>query len=326
MTITLPGALTEPLSWVGLEWPEADEDRLYADGRAWIEHGTRMRVHAEEAGQAARRVWMTNEGATAEAFERWWNGVDGPGRHLGDAATASELIGAALVSYAGITLALKTAYLAQLTVLAIEIGQAVATASVTAGATLAEIPVFVVAARVVMRKLLQQSTAMVEKEVAALLRQAAEMLERAGAREVAGQVAVRSRRTAFQGLMREVQYADVRSPVGGAHFYSGKDAFGTPMRQYAEAKVDGVGSVILERTPGGRYFDDLRLYDEGSPVDGAQAGDIWHRLSKRYAHAAEGEVTAWTHRVNPESVWVGAERPSVLSNPAVTNIQVIDPS
>ena len=29
MTITLPHELTEPLSWIGFVWPEADEDKLY---------------------------------------------------------------------------------------------------------------------------------------------------------------------------------------------------------------------------------------------------------------------------------------------------------
>jgi hypothetical protein len=159
MTITLPGALTEPLSWIGLEWPEADEDQLQADGQAWIDHGTRLRAHAEQATATAQQVWMSSEGATVEAFERWWNTEDGPNRHLNDAATAAELIGAALIAMAGVTIAMKTAFIAQLTALAFQVGQAVVTAFATAGAAAAQIPVWIALTRVACRKLIQQAMA-----------------------------------------------------------------------------------------------------------------------------------------------------------------------
>jgi hypothetical protein len=42
---------------IGLTWPEADEDKLYADGRAWIDYGSQLRAQAEQADTAARQVW-----------------------------------------------------------------------------------------------------------------------------------------------------------------------------------------------------------------------------------------------------------------------------
>jgi transposase InsO family protein len=325
MTITLPDELTEPLSWIGLEWPEADEDQLAADGRTWIDHGTRMRAHADQANAAARDVWLSNEGATVEAFERWWNGADGPGRHLADAATASELIGGALIAMAGVTIGLKAAFIAQLTALAFEVGQAIATATVTAGATLAEIPVWIALTRVAIKKLIHEAMALIEREIAVMLRRAARLLEKAGARELAKTTMNGSRKTAFKGLMHEVENANVRSPFNGANFYSGRQPSDTAMRDYAEKQVDGVRSVTLEMTPDGRRFDDMRLFDNGSPVNSDQAIDIWRRLSERYAQDASGEATAWTHNALSSSVWNTREKPALLVNPNVTKINEIDP-
>ncbi|GIF12968.1 hypothetical protein [Actinoplanes teichomyceticus] len=325
MTITLPAELAEPLSWIGLEWPEADEDRLQADGQVWIDHATRLRAHAERSTATARRVWLDNEGATVEAFERWWNGADGPGRHLQEAATAAELVGGALIAMAGVTIGLKAALIAQLTALAVEVGQAIATATVTAGATLAEIPVWIALARTACRKLIHEAMALIEREIAAMLRRAATMLERAGARRFAETTVRGSQRTAFKGLMHEVETADVRSPVDGATFYSGRQPDDEKMRTYAEKQVDGVASVTLEMTPGGRRFDDMRLFEAGSPVSRVQANGVWERLSERYAQAASGEATAWTHNPWSESVWSRKERPALQVNPNVTKITEIDP-
>jgi hypothetical protein len=329
MTIELPGELTEPLEWLGLSWPQADEDRLTADGRAWIEHGTRLRRHAAEADAAARRVWMENEGASVEAFEQWWNGDDGPGRHLADAATAVELIGAGLIAMAGVTVALKTAYIAQLTLLAFQVGQAVATSVATAGATLAEIPLFIAASRIACRQLIHKALQVVEGEIAQMFTQAAQLLRTAGTRAAAqhaGKLATHfGQNSEFHRLMREVERADVRSPVNGANFYSGKADDGTPMRLFAEKHTDGVTKVTLEQTPGGGRFDDMLLFENGSPVRRGHAQDVWSRLSERYAESAQGEVTAWSHNARAGSIWNTVERPALEQNSAVTSISVIDP-
>ncbi|AEV82992.1 hypothetical protein ACWT_1973 [Actinoplanes sp. SE50] len=325
MTLTLPHELTEPLSWIGLEWPEADEDQLQATGKAWIDHGTRMRAHADQATAAARQVWLENEGAGVDAFERWWNGDDGPGRHLQESATAAEMIGGALVAMAGVTLALKMAFIAQLTALAVEVGQAVATATVTAGATLAEIPGWIALTRVAVRKLIHEAMALIEREIATLLRKAAKMMEKAGARTLAEKTVVRGQRTAFRGLMHEVENADVRSPLHGANFYSGLQPGGEKMRAYAEKQVNGTTSLTLEMTPGGKRFDDMKLFESGSPVNGDQAMDVWKRLSERYAQNASGEATAWTHEAWSGSVWYTREKPALQVNPNITKINEIDP-
>jgi hypothetical protein len=324
MTITLPHELTEPLSWVGLLWPEADEDKLYEDGRAWIDYGSKLRAQAEQANTAARQVWSDNYGDSIDAFEQWWTG-EGPGHHLDKAATAVELIGAALIAMAGVTIALKTAFIAQLVALAVEVGQAIATATVSFGATLAEIPGWIALTRLACRKLIQKALSMIEREIANLFRKAATLLEKAERRDLAVAVTTRSQSIATHGLMREVELADVRSPVNGANFYSGTQPNKLEMRAYAESQVDGVSTVTLEQTPGGKYFDDKLLFVKGSPVNPDQAGEIWARLSQRYAQNASGEATAWTHNSWSGSVWNTVERDALQQNPNVTKITVNDP-
>jgi hypothetical protein len=324
VTITLPHELTEPLSWVGLLWPEADEDKLYEDGQAWIDYGAKLRVQAEQANTAARQVWQNNYGDSIDAFQQWWNG-EGPGHHLDKAAVAVELIGAALIAMAGVTIALKTAFIAQLVALAFEVGQAIATATVSFGATLAEIPGWIALTRIACRKLIQKALAMVEREIANLLRKAAALLEKAGAPKLSAKALTGSENTAFRGLMREADMADVRSPIDGANFYSGKMPDKTPMREVAEGNVDGVSKVTLEQTAGGRRFDDMQLFEDPSPIRRDQALEIWKTLSRRYAEDASGEATAWTHDSWSGSIWNTVERKALEANPAVTKITIIDP-
>jgi hypothetical protein len=182
------------------------------------------------------------------------------------------------------------------------VGQAIATAVVSFGASTAEIPGFIALTRFACRELINKAIQTVEREIAKLFVQAAKLLEKAEAKthaEDAGKLAERlGQDSAFRGLMHDVERADVRSPVDGANFYSGRTADGTPMRSFAERNTDGVNSVTLEQTPGGKTFDDMHLYDSGSPVSQAQADKIWARLSERYGlFAVEGVAHGGGRRV-----------------------------
>jgi hypothetical protein len=330
VTLQLPGELTEPLGWIGLVWPQADEDKLREDGQVWLSYGATLRAQAQKADTIVRPVWTDNIGESIEAFEAWWNAQDGPARKLEDGALAAELIGAGLIIMAGITLALKIAFIAQLTILLVEVGQAIATAVVSFGATTAEIPGFIAVTRLICRELVSKLIQAIETQIARLFEQAAKLLEKVGVKTLAkdaGQLSTKlGRDAAYRGLMREVERADVGSPADGANFYSGKAADGTRMRVFAESNTDGVTSVTLEKTPGGKYFDDMALYRPGSPISEAQANKVWARLSERYAEDASGEATAWAHNPWSGSIWNTVEKPALESNPTVTKITVVDPS
>lgn len=336
MGIELPGELTEPLGWIGLIWPQADEDKLFEAGQTWISYGSTLRGQAQQAEATAQSVWSEHEGQAIDAFRTWWTAHNGPGANLPDNATAAELIGAGLIVMAGITLALKILFIAQLIILAIEVAQAIATAFATFGATTAEIPGFVAATRAICREALNKVISMVEKEIARLFEQAAKLFEKVGAKTLARdtarigeKVATRSAQTReFAGLIGKAERMDVSTPRDGANFYSGYDkAANKRMRSYAEDAVDGKTSKILEQTEAGKYMDDLGLYGRNKGlVSDTQADKIWARLSTRYGKAAEGDVTAYLHDADPERIYLHDELPALLKNKNVTSIRHVDPT
>jgi hypothetical protein len=73
-----------------------------------------------------------------------------------DGMPAAVLTGTGLIICGTIVLALKVAVIVQLTILAIQIAQAIATAPVTFGASLAEIPIFQQLARIAVGALIDQ--------------------------------------------------------------------------------------------------------------------------------------------------------------------------
>jgi nucleoside diphosphate kinase len=173
--LELPSELTEPLSWIGLIWPEADEEKLFEAGTRWISFGTSVSGILDNADASAKMATasadMSVDSAVA-AFEHWWNDDDGPAKRLPADANAAMIIGGALIVFAGLTLALKIAFIVQLITLAIEVAQAIATAFVSFGATTAEIPGFVAATRVICRQLIKQVVEHIQTVIKELLEKA----------------------------------------------------------------------------------------------------------------------------------------------------------
>jgi hypothetical protein len=142
MGLQLPGELISLLSMLGYTWPEADETKLFEMGNAWIGFASSQSGPLGEADGHAQRVWMDNRGEDIDAFRNVWAKDDSAKANLEDFTTAANIIGAGMMVCAGIVLALKINVMVQLTILAIQIAQAIATAVATFGASLAEIPIF----------------------------------------------------------------------------------------------------------------------------------------------------------------------------------------
>jgi hypothetical protein len=142
MGIDLPGPLETLLNDLAFTWPEVDESELFTTGSAWTAFGGTLGGIRQTAQAAADEVATVNQGEAIDAFRRKWSGDNAPAAVLGDAATGVELGGAALFLCAGVVLALKINTIVNLTILAFEIAEAIATAVPTFGASLAEIPVF----------------------------------------------------------------------------------------------------------------------------------------------------------------------------------------
>jgi hypothetical protein len=140
--IQLPGELADLLNELGYTWPKADEVKLFQLGQHWLEFGSTLQGITQDAGTSAAAVWTDNTGQAVEAFKSTWGKDDSPAAVLKDGVTGAQVIGACLFICAAVVLALKINVIVQLTILLVEIIQAIATAPETFGASLLEIPVF----------------------------------------------------------------------------------------------------------------------------------------------------------------------------------------
>lgn len=151
--LQLPSELVEVLGWIGMTWPEADEEQLFQLGQTWLELAGTVQQAVQHGNAAAAQVWSDNTGAEIEAFHEYWSG-QGPSGALQLAHTAAMILGGGLIVYAAVVLALKVNFIAQLVILAVEVAQAIATAGPTFGASLLEVPIFQQITRAILENLL----------------------------------------------------------------------------------------------------------------------------------------------------------------------------
>jgi len=157
MGIDIPGELADLLNELGYTWPKADETQLFEMGREWMSWGEKLRPIVEEASTAANQVTSANQGNAVEAFGKLWGADSSAANTLSQGSMGSYAIGGGLMVCAGIVLALKINVIVQLTILLVEIIQAIATAVVTFGASLLEIPVFKKLADIAINFLINQA-------------------------------------------------------------------------------------------------------------------------------------------------------------------------
>ena len=251
-----------------------------------------------------------------------------------DNAAAAELIGAGLIVMAGITLALKIAYIAQLVILAIEVAQAIATAFVTFGATTAEIPGFIAATRAICREALNKVISMVEREIAQLFaagRQAVREGRGEGPRQGRGASTPTSSATA--GTCSTTCSARPTGSTSAARWTA---------RTSTPARTRPVGACAAtrrtrRRRPAStssrppraarlRRHAPLRRHPRHE-----QADKIWKRLSSRYGESASGDTEVLLHQGNPErplsgKIFMQDEITSLRDNPNINSVTVRDPT
>jgi hypothetical protein len=154
MGLQPPGELVSLLGMLGYSWPEADEEKLFEMAQHWLDlSGTVTAISTEAQGHGSSVV-AANAGEAIAAFQSRWSGQDAPITNLADGATAAQGVGLGLMVAAGVVLALKISVIVQLVMLAIQIAQAIATAVVTFGASLLEIPIFKMITSMILDQLL----------------------------------------------------------------------------------------------------------------------------------------------------------------------------
>ena len=119
----------------------------------------------------------------------------------------------------------------------------------------------------------------------------------------------------YSTLAEKARNVDVSSSAHQAVFYSGEGN-----RAQAEGFAQLNGKTTLEMTPGGKYFESLKLFDPGSPVTEDQALEIWKILSERYAKSASGNVYGFVKGSRPGSIFNTVEYQALQKNPYITNI------
>ncbi|GAA4981016.1 hypothetical protein [Actinopolymorpha pittospori] len=60
MGLQPPGGLVTVMNLAGLDWPDADEEKLFRIGQAWLEVMPKIAAMARDAHTAAGKVWDTN--------------------------------------------------------------------------------------------------------------------------------------------------------------------------------------------------------------------------------------------------------------------------
>ena len=106
-----------------------------------------------------------------------------------------------------------------------------------------------------------------------------------------------------------VEKLDVTTAIGKSVFYSGPGN-----RKLAELFAIAEDKTTLEMTPGGKFLDDLKLFDQGSPLKPEQAMRVWSRLSQRYAEQAAGDVYCFVTGARPTGVFTTVELPELKKN------------
>lgn len=142
MGMQLPGELVSILGALGYSWPESDEEKLFELAGTWTGMAGTISGSVDELNAAARTVLDDNYGKDIDAFGAEWDDEESSNRNIGDTADPLNVIGIGLTAAAGLTLALKIQVIVQLVILMVQIAYAIATAAITFGASLLQVPVF----------------------------------------------------------------------------------------------------------------------------------------------------------------------------------------
>jgi len=138
----LPGELVSILGALGYSWPESDEEKLFELAGTWTGMAGTIAGSVEALDAAARTVIDANYGKDIDAFKAEWDDEESSNRNIADTADPLNVIGIGLTVAAGLTLALKVQVIVQLVILMVQIAYAIATAAITFGASLLQVPIF----------------------------------------------------------------------------------------------------------------------------------------------------------------------------------------
>jgi pyrrolidone-carboxylate peptidase len=130
-----PGWVAEPLSWIGMRWPDADPARLAVMSDSWLEFARGVEAKLWNLERATEDLQAHNDGAAVVGLQLWFNQAEGPRDKLQNTALSSQEIAAALRALAAQAVVMQAAFVAELALLCT--GVAAIARAVAAGAVLA---------------------------------------------------------------------------------------------------------------------------------------------------------------------------------------------
>ena len=151
MSLMLPPELSKFLNMIGFEWPEGEEDKIFAWADRWMGYAGEVEGSVQAAQGAHDIVARENAGPAAEAYSRRFSGDDGIADVLKNLAVAGNITGGCLLLIGGAVIVLKGVFVVQLVMFAISVAEAIAAAIPTAGASMSIVPI----ARLICQRALQ---------------------------------------------------------------------------------------------------------------------------------------------------------------------------
>lgn len=156
----IPPFLPPQLPWlfdvlVGQEWPQADEDACRRCAQAWTEALGALVALADGGNSAAKTVGYSVQAVSSDEFDRYWSKyTQGDQSAVGQMAQQCQALAEMLLQEAEQVEAAKLSIDIQIVILAIQLIGDIASAVVTAGASMAEGGAATLAARFTIKKLL----------------------------------------------------------------------------------------------------------------------------------------------------------------------------
>jgi hypothetical protein len=105
-----PSWITEPLSWIGINWPEQDSGRFDAMSDVYLRGADELSKLVESANRFAALVWTQNRGDAVKTFRKSWTGPGGPADNMAQTFATSVNHGVGAKAMATVTRVLKAAF------------------------------------------------------------------------------------------------------------------------------------------------------------------------------------------------------------------------
>ena len=167
MGYTIPGWLDEVLDFIGINFPNVDEDDYREMADTMREFAEKFEGHGADAHKAFSRILSSSEGWAVDAMEKHWNQVKAS--HLEKLPDLARLFADACDALAEIIFWMKTKAEAELAVMAGSVGLSIGLAWVTGGLSAVLGAAEIAAMRQAVRRIIDEAVDRIVDEVIAKL-------------------------------------------------------------------------------------------------------------------------------------------------------------